>query len=315
MSKNKITLLLFVLAAAIMFIALSWYEQHYSMSIVQPYSVTVEAPEYRVLIATQASDFKNAVVEGVVAQLKGRPVNIQVIDVTKLLKVKVDDWDVIVVLHTWENWQAEAGAKLFIEQQPNLNKIIVLTTSGDGNLKMQGVDAITSASLLQDVAKHVDNISRRIDKLFNKTAVQTSAEDSLVKYPFTCETLPLQENVSKDNNQDKCEKQVWGAANNVVAYKHLFFSEQPDDTTFALAKENAVSLVINLHEPAEFAAFEWGEADAAKKTGLVYYNVGMPSSGDSFEVQAISQISQLVLQHKNPKYYYTAPVVIVLALG
>jgi rhodanese-related sulfurtransferase len=301
MSKRKITLLLFVLAAAILFIALSWFKQHYSMSIAQPYSVTVEVPEHHVLVATQGSDFKNAVVEGVVAQLKGRPVNIQVIDVTELLNIKVDDWDAIVVLHTWENWQAEPTAKLFIEQQPNLNKIIVLTTSGDGHLKMPGVDAITSASLLQDVAKHVDLISRRIDKLFNKTAVQTTAEDALVKYPFTCEALPLQENDTSDNNQDTCEKQVWGAAHNVVAYKHLFISEQPDDITFAIAKENAVAVVIDLREPAEFAAFEWKEADAAKNAGLVYYNLGIPSSGDSFEPQAMRQITQLVHQHKNQK--------------
>jgi protein tyrosine phosphatase (PTP) superfamily phosphohydrolase (DUF442 family) len=299
MSKKKITLLLFVLAAAVLFIALSWYKQHYSMGIAQSYGVDVAVSQHHVLIATQGSDFKNAVVEGVVNDLKGKPVNIQVIDVTELLNVKVDDWDAIVMLHTWENWQAEATSKLFIEQQPNLNKIIVLTTSGDGNLKMQGVDAITSASLLQDVTKHVDLISRRIDKLFNKTVVQTTAEDSLATFASTCEVLQLQQNDTTDNNT--CEKQIWGAANNVVAYKHLFFSEQPDDTTFAIAKENAVSVVINLREIAEIAAFEWDESDAAKKAGLVYYNVGIPSSGDSFEVQAISQISQLVQQHKNQK--------------
>jgi hypothetical protein len=218
MSKRKITLLLFVLIAAILFIALSWYRQNYSMGIVQSYGVTVEVPEHHVLIATQGSDFKNAVVEGVVALLKGKPVNIKVIDVTELLNVKVDDWDAIVVLHTWENWQAEATTKLFIEQQTKLNKIIVLTTSGDGNLKMKGVDAITSASLLQDVAKHVDIISRRIDKLFNKTAVQTTAENSFAKYPFTCEALPLHKNDTPDNlcNNIKTKKYYYTAPVEIV---------------------------------------------------------------------------------------------------
>jgi hypothetical protein len=138
--------------------------------------------------------------------------------VTELLNVKVDDWDAIVVLHTWENWQAEATTKLFIEQQTKLNKIIVLTTSGDGNLKMKGVDAITSASLLQDVAKHVDIISRRIDKLFNKTAVQTTAENSFAKYPFTCEALPLHKNDTPDNlcNNIKTKKYYYTAPVEIV---------------------------------------------------------------------------------------------------
>jgi hypothetical protein len=41
-----------------------------------------------------------------------------------------------------------------------------------------------------------------------------------------------------------------------VAYIHLFISELPDDITFAIANENGVVVVLNLREPAEFAAFE-----------------------------------------------------------
>lgn len=73
---------------------------------------------------------------------------------------------------------------------------------------------------------------------------------------FTCEALTLHKNNTPDNNQYTCEKQVWGAANSVVAYIHLFISELPDDITFAIANENGVVVVLNLREPAEFAAFE-----------------------------------------------------------
>jgi hypothetical protein len=193
MSKwKKATFSLAFIVFAII-ISLSWYKQHYSMGITPSFAVTVDNPKHHLLIASQHSDFKNAVLEGVLTQQKNRPINIQVIDVTELLKVKVDDWDAIVILHTWENLKAEANAKLFIEQQANLNKLIVLTTSGDGHLKMKGVDAITSASLLDDVAKHVNKINMRINELLDENTPQALAAN-----PFTCD-VPLKKRTRANN--------------------------------------------------------------------------------------------------------------------
>jgi predicted DCC family thiol-disulfide oxidoreductase YuxK len=43
------------------------------MNIAQSFTVTVEATEYHVLITTQGSYFKNAVVERIVTKLKEKP--------------------------------------------------------------------------------------------------------------------------------------------------------------------------------------------------------------------------------------------------
>ena len=54
----------------------------------------------------------------------------------------------------------------FIEEYPEYsNKIIVLTTSGEGSYKMEGVDAITGESILADAPLFVDTIIERLNKI------------------------------------------------------------------------------------------------------------------------------------------------------
>lgn len=133
------------------------------MEIAKSFTVTVPHAKHNLLIATQGSAYKNAVVEGVIEATKGRQMTIEVIDVSALSKVKIEDWNAIVVIHTWENWQPQMEAAKFAQQHHNLTKVIFLATSGKGDLSIPGVDAITSASLLADVPKDVADIVRKID--------------------------------------------------------------------------------------------------------------------------------------------------------
>jgi hypothetical protein len=133
------------------------------MDIAKSFTVTVPHAKHKLLIATQGSAYKNAVVEGVIEATKERQITIEVIDVSTLSKVKIEDWDAILVIHTWENWQPQIDAAKFAQQHPNLKKVIFLATSGKGDLIIPDVDAITSASLLADVPSHVSDIVRKIN--------------------------------------------------------------------------------------------------------------------------------------------------------
>ena len=159
---RKVTIILVGLGLAI-FAPLTWYKSNYSMDIAQALTVTVPNAKHQLLIASQGSVYKNSVVEGIIAAAKERQMAIEVIDVSGLSTVKLEDWNVIVILHTWENWTPQVDAKTFLQRHPNRDKIIVLTTSGQGELKMPGVDAITSASLSAHAPLHVAEIMRRID--------------------------------------------------------------------------------------------------------------------------------------------------------
>ena len=153
--------------AVVFFLFATWYKFHYSMDIAKSFEVNTPDLKHRVLIATQGSDFKDAMVTGLVDHLKQRQTYIKVIDVSALPQVNEDDWQVIVLIHTWEYRKPQADAKAYIERAKDLNKLIVLTTSGRGDFKMEGINAITSASVMSDIPAIVSDINKRIDSILN----------------------------------------------------------------------------------------------------------------------------------------------------
>jgi hypothetical protein len=135
------------------------------MEPVEPFAINDPGLEHRVLIATQGSAYKDAIVAGLVADLKTRPVYIRVIDVSALPEIREQDWSAIVVIHNWENWKPQPDAAAFINHVRDRHKLIVLSTSGDGDMKIEGLDAITSASRMNEVPTHVAEIIKRINLL------------------------------------------------------------------------------------------------------------------------------------------------------
>ncbi len=142
-----------------------WYVARYSMYPVQELEVNSPGSAAKVLIATQGSAFKDSIVAGVLAHLEPRQVYAKVIDLSSLPSVREADWNAIVVIHTWEMEKPPAQAKAFLERVRDPRKVVVLSTSGAGISKMQGVDAISSASEMIDVPKRVTEINSRIDSI------------------------------------------------------------------------------------------------------------------------------------------------------
>lgn len=163
---RKIWLAVAALVAASIAFA-GWYRIHYSMSAARPFEVNDPLSSPRVLIATQGSQFKDAVVAGLVDHLKTRAAYIKVIDVSALPGVDAGEWNAIVLIHTWEMRKPPKEVTAFVERASSSGKLVVLTTSGAGTFKMDGVDAISSASIVAiapsrsaDVAAKVDGILR-----------------------------------------------------------------------------------------------------------------------------------------------------------
>jgi len=112
--------------------SLLWYRGHYSMHVARSFDAGSASAAQRVLIATQGSPYKDALVAGLVRHLRSRPVYIGVIDVSALPGVKPDDWTAIVLIHTWEYSQPQADALAFVERLPERRRLVVVTTSGSG---------------------------------------------------------------------------------------------------------------------------------------------------------------------------------------
>lgn len=159
-------ILLGIAALAVVILGLtSWYATHYSMRAARQFDVNSPAANARVVIATQGSDFKDSVVAGIVAHLKPRQVYIKVIDVSALPSVQETDWNAIILIHTWQMHEPQPDAKKFVDRIQNPRKVIALSTSGAGTFKIEGIDAVSSASEMIDVPRRVAEIDRRVDAI------------------------------------------------------------------------------------------------------------------------------------------------------
>lgn len=162
--KRKILTIL-ILAVAMLGISYSWYIYKFSMSKAASYEVNqIENNNKKILIATQGSKYKNQLTNALVTELKTKNNYIKVIDVSDLAPINAADWDVIVMLHTWEMWRPPLPVKMFIDRVNDKDKLVVHTTSGDGNYKYPDIDAISGAS---EIIK-IDPVKKKLLDKINK---------------------------------------------------------------------------------------------------------------------------------------------------
>jgi hypothetical protein len=123
----------------------------------------------RVLIATQRSEFKEAVVLRVVEDLEKDPCYVKVIDLKKLKDEPATDYDAIVVVNTCKAWRLTGGASKFVKAFPDKDRVVLLTTAGgeDWKPKSVEVDAITSASKEQKADPVAEEIVSRVRKILD----------------------------------------------------------------------------------------------------------------------------------------------------
>lgn len=164
MTLTRKIILVIVGITILFFLLLIWYKVTYSMDPVISYEINKDNESQKILIATQGSDYKNGVVEEIIDYLKDKPVYIKVIDVTHLKNVNHGQWDAIIVLHNWQMWKPDENARIFLEKYYSSGKIFVVETSGSGEEKIEGVDAITGASKMIEVPKHAKQINAWIKR-------------------------------------------------------------------------------------------------------------------------------------------------------
>jgi hypothetical protein len=123
----------------------------------------------RVLIATQRSEFKEAVVSRVVEDLEKDLCYVKVIDLKRLEDEPATDYDAIVVVNTCKAWRLTGDASKFVKAFPDKDRVFLLTTAGgeDWKPKAVEVDAITSASKDQKADPVAEEIVSRVRKILD----------------------------------------------------------------------------------------------------------------------------------------------------
>lgn len=173
MKKIKKVLFTFLSLTVVLFVFMMWYQNRYSMDIIEEFEVNSPSENSKLLIATQGSEFKNTITTAIVDYYKTEPIYIKVLDISSLADVNPANYDALLIVHTWEMWKPPSTIQTFMDRTVDeRNKMIVLTTSGEGNYKMEGIDAFTGESKLDKTPMYVGNIIKKLNPLLSLESSQ-----------------------------------------------------------------------------------------------------------------------------------------------
>jgi hypothetical protein len=168
---RKSGIVAFGVAGGLLLLAITgWfvYLHQHRMAFAHAFETGEPTAPRRVLIATQGSAFKDALVAGIVEYLKPRAAYVQVMDVSGLPNIRPGDWTAIILIHTWEFGKPQADARAFADRVHDRNRLIIVTTSGNGREKLGGVDTISGASVVRDVPARLAQITIRLNALLEQ---------------------------------------------------------------------------------------------------------------------------------------------------
>jgi hypothetical protein len=126
----------------------------------------------RLLIATQKSEFKEAIVSKVVKSFEGNNIFIEVTDLADLSNKLIEDYKAIIILNDYKFFQINRNTKKFLKNVNDYErrKIVLLTTAGSPKLmiKSSEVDAISSASITGNTDTISDEIIQKVNTLLSE---------------------------------------------------------------------------------------------------------------------------------------------------
>jgi hypothetical protein len=149
-----------------------WYQATYSMDSINSQEVGDKNSTVKFLIASQGSAYKNSLVNGIINHLEDKPVYLKIIDVSLLKQIDPDDWNGLIILHTWEIWKPEPNAASFVSNFYDSTKMLILSTSGSGEQHLDGVDGISRASVLENVPADLPYLLDWLDKRLVDTPIE-----------------------------------------------------------------------------------------------------------------------------------------------
>jgi hypothetical protein len=164
--------ILIIIAAVVILLVVIFgiYLLMHRQGVIKSSTIVNPAASKSVLIASQGSNFKNALVDSITTQLKNKPLSVKVIDVTTLNDIKETDFSAFVIIHTTEKFVMQPDVKKFMDRVKDMKKVLLVTTSGSGDWKTKdyNVDVITSASRKPELQVLPGRISAWLDSILAK---------------------------------------------------------------------------------------------------------------------------------------------------
>jgi hypothetical protein len=149
----KVTIWVVSIVGFLIIVLLGAYVIKNSQGVIEPFQVGNSNSPYKILIASQGSEFKAAMVDSLINKLEGDSVFISVVDCTHLKNEDTNDFDACIVIHTMQIHKMPSNAFKFLEAKSDLSNVILVSTSGGGDERFTqlDVDGVSSASFLVNV--------------------------------------------------------------------------------------------------------------------------------------------------------------------
>jgi len=123
----------------------------------------------KVLIASRASAFKQALVDRLTGAFANRPVYIKIIGIEALENEDASAYSAVIIINTAMGWTVDIPVEKFLKKYGKMDSIIVMTTSNGGDvqpdLENRNIDAISSASVLDQAGPLADTIIAKVERL------------------------------------------------------------------------------------------------------------------------------------------------------
>ena len=126
--------------------------------------------EFTMIIASDSSEFKDSIRNRIIEQYQDEG-NIDVVNIKRLKDINPLDYDVVLIIDTTLAWSGfNPSLNTFLENNEIKNNVVVFMTAADPDWKYsyQGLDAITSASVVENEDVKFEEISQQIDQILGK---------------------------------------------------------------------------------------------------------------------------------------------------
>ncbi|MBD3235535.1 MAG: hypothetical protein GF330_02390 [Candidatus Eisenbacteria bacterium] len=132
-----------------------------------------QAPE-RLLIASSQSELGQALHLELGERLRAYPAHVRFVGLEALENETAADYDAVVILNSCIAWGVDRNVGAFLDREREQEKLIVLTTSGDGDWRPGGeareFEAVTSASEISEIERVAGEILGHLDAILSAGA-------------------------------------------------------------------------------------------------------------------------------------------------
>jgi hypothetical protein len=136
-------------------------------SSVKETQLSHENPQFSMVIASDSSEFKDSIRNRVIQQYQNEG-NIEIVNIKRLKDIDPTDYDVVLIIDTCLAWSGfNPTLNSFLEDNQSKANIVLFMTAGDPDwtYSYQGVDAITSASVVENEDVKFEEITQQINQL------------------------------------------------------------------------------------------------------------------------------------------------------